>query len=250
MVIEYKYFFDSIAYEVFPPEVYNDPFVVYHGTSSKYSSHIEETGLITGSTPFDLAGADELVSILELDGVRAYDTPIGVMNAAQGLRNYIQYVRSGQARLSLSYLSYYCTLFASGPLKGGQIIDTIRRAREILSTALENNVITNAQITPAILAVFAEIDSHDFERGVIYAVKLPESLVGVTIENFVIYSTLSVPADKIIGKVYIPNDYDANAFDRVVTSKKNKEKLQMPKGLGAQINRKEMQGTLKNFEDY
>jgi hypothetical protein len=63
---EYTYNLDIDNLEIFPSEIYKDPFVVFHGTSSFHSDNIERNGFIKSQSPFNLDEARELIRILNL----------------------------------------------------------------------------------------------------------------------------------------------------------------------------------------
>ena len=58
----------SIAYP-FSKELYDDPLVVYHGTSSAYAPSIERDGLRTGAAPFDRAAFKTIVEAYQRIGL-------------------------------------------------------------------------------------------------------------------------------------------------------------------------------------
>jgi hypothetical protein len=238
---EYAYTLNPITFEIFPTEVYSNRFVVFHGTSSVYSDFIEKDGLIVGHAPFDLEVGEELIKLLELTEVKPYDKTKGIMNmnAAQGLKQYIQHRRALGARLSFSYLSYNCVLFAHGRLKGGQILGTLSDAKSALESAIAEDVIDKKIIPEQVHKILALSNVHSTAPGVVYAIKLPTDLTGVSVESLVIQSSNSVTVQNIIGKVVIPADFDETTFDRKLSSEKNKAKLYKAGGLGAELHRRE-----------
>jgi len=115
MIELFDFNYDNEKSEIFPPSIYDDPYVVFHGTSTYHSQSIEENGFIKGFSPFNLEDGKELVKFLVLDQVKPFDKPTFLgFNTSTFLSSYIAGIENGQFRLSCSYLSYFCGYFASG----------------------------------------------------------------------------------------------------------------------------------------
>jgi len=235
---EYHYNLDIDSLEIFPEEIYKDPFVVFHGTSSYHSESIERNGFIKSRSPFNLDQARELIRILKLPEIIAYDTPsiIG-MTQAQSLQDYTNAIDGNYFRLSFSCLSYQCVLFSSGQSKGGQAVGTIRRAKQIISKAITDGIATNAVISEPVSKLFNLIENIENAQGIIYAIKLPDTLEEITLELNVVYSSQNISVNSIVGKVFLPEYIEQ--IDKTTISKKLSDKLYNARGLGPIINRRE-----------
>jgi hypothetical protein len=234
----YNFNLDAEHLEIFPTEVWQDPFVVYHGTTSIHSNNIEANGFIKGVSPFNLEQAKELISVLESAAVKPFDTPSVIgMTQAQTLKDYINAIERGYFRLSFSYLSYQCVLFASGPSKGGQTFGTVRKAKEVIEQAISANAIDSSTITEPITELFRLSNIAADSGSLVYAVKLPNDLKNIKLEYNVIYSSDNIPANQIIGKVCIPDNFDLNTIDRKNINTKLMSKLYKPKNIGAILNK-------------
>lgn len=235
---EYTYNLDIDNLEVFPNEIYKDPFVVFHGTSTYHSENIERNGFIKAQSPFNLDEARELIRILRLPEIMMYDTPLfGGMTLAESLQHYINAIDGNNLRLSFSCLSYQCVLFSNGESKGGQAVGTIRRAEQIIFKAILEELVTNAVITEQVSRLFNLTKNIENAQGIIYAIKLSDSLDGITLENRVVYSSQNISVDSIIGKVLLPNEIQI--IDKATINKKLLDKLYNARGLGVIIGRRE-----------
>jgi len=212
---EYQYAFLDEFSEVFPEEIFNNPYIVFHGTSNYYSDEIEENGFEQGYSPFDENAVESLATLLETENFANYDEN----NIAGTLRHYLQ----NNMRLSFTCLSGCAIEFGLGISKGGQIIGKIRRARAVVQTAVTENPGLVNNISPLIENLFQICDDIGNHLGVIYAIRLPENLNGIIDENFVIYSDYYIPATSIIAKVILPDEIEE--FNRELFASRNKKKL-------------------------
>lgn len=195
---EYDYIFIEQSLEIFPPEIFNDPFIVFHGTSNYYSDNIEENGFERGYSPFEETDVQNLAVLLESENFRNYD----VNNIAGSLRHYL----SSSMRLSFTCLSGAAINFASGISKGGQIIGKIRKAQEIVHEVTANNAELNDIVDQSTRDLFALCGNIANDTGVVYAIRLPNDLKGIKDENFVIHSENSISAEAVVGKVILPDE--------------------------------------------
>lgn len=212
---EYKYTFNNQLLEVFPEEVFSNKYIVFHGTSNYYSDKIQENGFERGYCPFNKNGVSKLVNLSENPEFKNYDPK----NIAGSLRNYL----NSNMRLSFTSLSGAAIDFATGISKGGQIIGKIRNVQDILNKVVKENPESDNIIDHSIRDLFSLCDKIGNDSGVIYAVKLPNNLNGITHENLVIYSVNSIPATSIVGKVILPNEIIE--INRKSLTKQNKQKL-------------------------
>lgn len=239
-MVTYPFNLDTNNLEVFPPKVWQDPFVVFHGTSSTHSLNIETNGFLKSYSPYDLDAAKELVRILQLPQIEVFDTKSIVgMTQAETLKDYINAIEKEYFRLSFSYLSSLCVLYATGLSKGGQTVGTIRRAKEILDNAIAAGKAASSQITKPISSLFHGVEEINNSEAVVYAVRLPQDLNGITIEGTGIHSTVNIPANSIIGKTVIPNDFDIKLIDIKVANSKRTSKLFGVSGLASIQNRRD-----------
>lgn len=217
---EYGYIFNEQTLEIFPPEIFNDSFIVFHGTSNYYSDNIEENGFERGYSPFEETVVENLATLLESENFRNYD----VNNIAGSLRHYLR----NTMRLSFTCLSGAAINFASGISKGGQVIGKIRKAQEIVNEIVANNVELENIIDQSIRDLFVLCDNIINDSGVVYSIRLPNDLNGITDENFVIYSANSIPSALLVGKVILPDE--VQEIERENVTNRNKDKL--IKGIG------------------
>lgn len=88
--------------------------------------------------------------------------------------------------------------------------------------------------------LFSELDKVDNSQGVIYAVWLPESLIGIQYDlNNVIYANRDILKEQIIGKVHIPESPSESEIELNAIKQKIKSKLHVNGGLGVIIWRKQ-----------
>jgi hypothetical protein len=240
-MISYDYQFDQENLEIFPKEIWSDPYVIFHGTSEYHSSDIENNGIIKGKSPFDVDIARKLIELLELDDFKKYDFPknIAQLTTARGLNGYLYSIENVNFRLSFSYLSYACVLYSSGGFKGGLSLHYINEARDIINHAVSNNAMLKSIIEDDIFYLFNKVDQILNSRGVVYAIKVPKTLDGLEMGTGAIHSTLSILKEYIIGKVIVPNNIELNQLDHSMISSKHTLKLnQSSSSIGVLIEKK------------
>ncbi len=238
MITTFEYQLDTENWEIFPKDIWSDPYLIFHGTSSFHSETIEQNGWVKGHSPYDIADAAELINVLELPLIKPFDkATIFDLTTAKTLKSYVAANRYDQFRLSFAYLSSLCVLFSTGKSKGGQTLGNVRDAKEIIENATIANPSLQCVLTDPLERLFSLADQIDKASGVVYAIKLPKELEGITEEYGVIYSTISIPKELIVGKVIIPDDIDMSVLDRKFLSKKNKAKLLKPGHLGIILGR-------------
>jgi hypothetical protein len=193
-VLPFPYNFDPEELEIFPSEIYSDPFVVYHGTSAYHSPEIESKGLIPGRAPYNLQSARLLVNLLRNPIIAPLDT--------EKLADIIEHYIDNPLRISFGYVSTACETFASGPAKGGQSLVKVRQAETTLQQAKTTGLSIELPVdVQELFNTAANIARHP---GVIYAVKLPPNLIGITEEFGVIYSSLALFPGALVGKIILP----------------------------------------------
>ena len=129
----FKYDLDQKYYEIFPKDIYNDPLMVFHGTSSYHSKEIEQNGLVKGKSPYEVTNVFELIRVLEKP---EFGDNTFLVNS---IKEYVNAIRGKYFRLSFAYLSYFATYFAQGIAKGGQSLARIRRAEQIINNVLSSS---------------------------------------------------------------------------------------------------------------
>lgn len=202
MIELYEYFLDTQKLEVFPEEIWSDPYVVFHGTSSFHSENIEREGLIVSKSPYEIESGTILVNLLNSNEIYRFDN--SAKNIATSINDYLTSIQNNSFRLSFACLSSLCLSFSEGKSKGGQALSNIRKAKEIIESAHCENIISD--IPQKVQELFHLEEQIANQRGVIYAIKLPESLEGITLEMLNIHSSISIPSTHIIGKVIIPDN--------------------------------------------
>ncbi|MDP2161974.1 MAG: hypothetical protein Q8K02_15950 [Flavobacterium sp.] len=236
-ITTYPYQFNAETLEIFPQEIASNTFVLYHGTAEYHSENIENNGFHLGSCPFDIEAARELCTLLNNPLIVPYDLPNQYEQTCHSnFKGYIFGIENGQLRLSFSHLSYGCVPFASGPLKGGQSLNHVNEARRIINAAIVDNPILADNITPAIINLFNEVEQIQNSNGVVYAIRFPDTLVGLEVGIGVVHSNLAIPLEYIIGKVIIPEDGIPENITMQNISKTHQRKLfTAPNGLGILI---------------
>jgi hypothetical protein len=202
---EYPFHLYEPLFEIFPANISNDPFVVYHGTSILNSERIENNGFLAGIAPFEIAQAIDLINLLRSPSFSPYDAPMGMLNQtiAKGLEDYIQYVQSRSARISFTSLSFAATTFASGELKGGQALQYVGKARSILQRAVFDDIKLRPLIPDSVLGLLNYYDCIQNNLGVVYAINIPTDLSNYQLENYVLYSSGTILPNSIIAKVIV-----------------------------------------------
>lgn len=234
----FEYNLDRDNLEIFPTQIWQNPNVVFHGTSEYHSQQIEQSGFVPATSPFNLNDARELIRVLQLPEVSGFDKPKTFgMTVSRTLNNYVLGIENNDFRLSFAYLSYLCVFFSVGQSKGGQTLGNIREAKTIIQRATQANPDVEALITEPIRRLFELENTIANANGVVYAIHLESPYNGITEEYGNIHSTESISADKIIGKVILPNDIDLNTFNIQVTKQRNQDKLLKQGHLGIILNR-------------
>ncbi len=234
----FEYNLDKDNLEIFPNQIWQNPNVVFHGTSEYHSQKIEQNGFVPGTSPFNLDDAKELIRVLQLPEVSIFDKPKQFgMTVSRTLNNYVIGIEKNDLRLSFAYLSYLCVLFSVGQSKGGQTLGNIREAKNIIQRAIQANPDVKTLITEPIQKLFELENTIAKANGVVYAVSLESPYNGITEEYGNIHSTESILVDKIIGKVILPNDINLNTFNIQGTKERNQQKLLKQGHLGITLNR-------------
>ena len=224
---QFDYIFDEDNLEIFPKEIWENPYVVFHGTSEFHSSNIEKNGLIKATSPFDIKEAEELLRVLNLPQVSQFDQPKTFLNLTvrNTLASYVFGIQNNDFRLSFAYLSYLCVFFSTGKLIGGQTFGNIREAQIILKKAIAYYPEISSQLTEPIIRLFKLGDEIAKTNGVVYAIKLKPPFTGIMEEYGTIHSEFSIDKDSIIGKVILPSNIDTLGIDIALVKKRNQSKL-------------------------
>lgn len=236
----FDYTLDEQNFEIFPEQIWQNKYVIYHGTAAYHSPVIERDG-IQLKTPFDIPAAKKLIELLKREDISPFDVPKSILRSttAEGLAAYIYGIEHGELRLSFSHLSYICAQFASGSLKGGQSLHYIIEAQDIVTNAIQSNPAFQDEIDGDVTELFAEVATIRASEGVVYAIEVPHTLDGLELQNGVIHSYTPIPKDWLIGKVHIPNDFDLNLYPRSTVNQRNISKLTQNRfSLGVLIDKK------------
>ncbi|WP_419486727.1 hypothetical protein [Chryseobacterium bernardetii] len=228
----FEFIFDEVSNEIFPNEIWQDPNIVFHGTSQYHSQTIENNGFVPATCPFGINDAKELSTLLQLPQLGDKGSKF-----SRNLNSYIDSIENNNFRLSFTYLSFLSVLYASGQSKGGQILGTIRQAHSIITQAIRNNLLDSEVLTEPINRLFNLETNTSNENGVIYAVRLEQPYDGITEEYGTIHSTRNILPQNIIGKVILPNGYNTYGVDISQVKQINREKLLRPGHLGILLNR-------------
>jgi hypothetical protein len=233
----YPYQFDAQTLEIFPQEIAANTFVVFHGTAEYHSENIENNGLQLGRCPYDIEAAKELCILLTNPLIVPYDLPNRFGQTCHSSFNgYIFGIENNQLRLSFSHLSYGCVPFASGPLKGGQSLNHVNEAQRIINIAIANNPILAENITPTISNLFNQVQQIQNSNGVVYAIRFPNTLVGLEMGTGAVHSTIDITLEYIIGKVIIPeNGVQPNISIQQISAKLHYKLFTPPNSLGILI---------------
>lgn len=205
---EFAYIFNEIDCEVFPLSITQNKLIVYHGTCEYHSKSIEENGFVVNTAPYDILHAKKLIDILESEDFLIYDVPKGILKwtIAMSMKHYIEGIEKNEFKLSFSSLSTNCVSYTYGSNRGGQAMNDIREARQIIEESIKNNDSLKSKIPNEVNVLFDEISIIDKSKGVIYAIQLPEDLRGIEYYGEIIYSSISINKDCIVGKVIIPDE--------------------------------------------
>lgn len=237
---EYPYQLDETTLEIFPKEISSDPYVVYHGTADHHAQSIEKHGFTRGISPYDLGVARQLVDLLGHPDIAPFDTPRAFnMRLSQVLENYILGIERNEIKISFSAVSYGSVQFACGHLKGGQTLGKIRDAKEMIDNAILANASVESLITSGLNDLLALPDVISESKGVVYAIRLDPSLMGIVVENNIVYSKNPIGPECIVGKVYVPDNTSFTQEDRKRVNDRVKQKLFSTGGLGVIINRRD-----------
>lgn len=244
-MIEFPFNFDRTVLEVFPASIWDNSLIVYHGTSSYYSGQIEKNGFTRGHCPFDPALGRQLVALLRHSEVCSYDPPSGAlqMNVAAIIEQYLNNISVG-IRLSFSPLSGQAALYATGALKGGQILGQIRSAQQIIARCLDDRGSAKVpiEISAAVSTIeplFKMADEVMTSPGVVYAVQLPDSLEGIQVDLNIVYSTMDLPATSLVGKVMVPGSETRDSLGASSHHRRISQKLADHKSIRPVLMRRE-----------
>lgn len=238
MPTTYDFNLDRVNLEIFPNEIWQNPNIVFHGTSEYHSQLIETNGFVPATSPFNLDDARELIRVLQLPEVEPFDKPQAFgITVSKALNSYVFGIESGDFRLSFAYLSYLCVYFSTGQLKGGQTFGNIREAKSIIEQAIQVHPAVAELISEPINRIFQLEENVANAKGVVYAVKLEAPYNGITEQYGNIHSDIMIPTDRIIGKIVLPNEININEFGLAEVKQRNQQKLMKLGHLGIILNR-------------
>lgn len=234
----YDFCIDSVNFEIFPNNIWQEPNIVFHGTSEYHSQEIENNGFIPSTPPFNINDARELLRVLQLSEIIPFDQPNSIgITLSKTLNNYIFGIEHNNFRLSFAYLSLLCVFFSTGQSKGGQVFRIVREAKLIIQQAVQANQNLQEIISEPINRLFNIETIVANANGVVYAVRIESPYNGIKEEYGNIHSTLPISDNNIIGKVILPNDINTEEFTIQVVKQKNLLKLLKPGHLGIILKR-------------
>lgn len=237
-MIKIPYQLDNINLEIVPQEIWSNPLNVFHGTTTYHSKSIEKNGFIVNSAPYNIEYVKILVQTLISLDFEKYDLKKGFFNwtTAFGIEHYLDALEKKEFRLSFTPLSLASAQYTFSETKGGQAVRDIREAKKIFDLAIIENKSLEDKIPEEVLQLFDIVQEIDNSSGIVYVVQLPNHLNGIECDmNNVIYSSLSIPKELIIGKVLIPNQLNELEFDKTLINNKIKSKLHTNGGVALQI---------------
>jgi hypothetical protein len=231
---EFNFKYDTDSYEIFPKELYSNPLIVYHGTVEYYSEKIEKDGLIANFTPYNINTVKTLLKILPDINFSKYENKDRNCSIAKTIVDYLDIHKKNTRKLSFYCLSATCIKFTQNEYKGGQAFREIRMTKVIIDEVIKNDSNLSKCVINEVKELFDEVEKIDKSNGIVYAIKLPANLQGIELDNYIIRSSLSIPADSIIAKVVIPENYNTQFMNHEILLKRNESKL-YNNGLGREL---------------
>lgn len=230
---------------LFPPEIENDRWVLYHGTSSVAEQQIDAEGLIWKPATYSKADIDQLISIFESMG--------WVGTNAAGMAVLKPFTQAGDFGSEDKKPIYFyddglaaAPFYATRDCAGGETARAVRYAMADLDLFLEDEGVRNrrpvdlewlrdsiASLSDLRKRCFATQDAYDY--GIVYAVKfVPEDLESLTYHNAMgIRCFRDLAADRIVGKarLHAEDDVINRADERLDMFSRFMERADDPNGL-------------------
>jgi hypothetical protein len=240
----YPYEHDRKSLEIFPKEIWQNPRIVFHGTSSLRSASIERNGFTQALPAYDTVKAEQLVALLKTDAFSQCNISqkAGYLEVklADDISQYLYKFSTSEdeeyvSPVSFSVLSSYAAYFASKPhIKGGQGWRAIRNAKRVLSEFVRQNPSLATAIPPQVTSLFDDLDAVESAKGVVYAVLLPNDLQGMDLENSrgIIQAKVPITAKQLIGKVIVQADAIEASMEEPVLKEAAMNKFNRHGGLG------------------
>lgn len=239
--------FDQARFEetqlLFPDDIEDDPWVLFHGTSSSFAPRIEAEGLRRGQETVGRTTIEHIVNIFERLSMNPDDVGFGAYNVLKQYAGFDYGVTKGEPGLSPLYLaasSGKAATYASDDFLGGEKLRGVRKSLEVLDRVLhdEEGTSTYREYFGVPSYTFGEPDFAtadealnwlrvEWDRlaavreavaqqrradlcGVVYALQVPPADVsGFSIHRFMgIIVERDIPLEWLIGVVRIPRDQD------------------------------------------
>ncbi|MFZ4799252.1 MAG: hypothetical protein ACOYMA_17265 [Bacteroidia bacterium] len=189
----------------------------------------------------------KLIEILRITEITKFDEANRILdidisnntksNTAKAIEHYILNLQNKNLKISFTPLSTTCLKYTLCENKGGQAFNLIRSAKVIIDNAILSNPDLQNEIPYEVIQLFDLLPKLDSSQGVVYAIKLPDNLIGIHAEdwNKAVYSSNSLSVSYIIGKILIPIEFSELTLDIKVLDEKLSRKYFY--GIGQILNR-------------
>lgn len=229
----------------FPFLISNDPFVLYHGTSSQNERTIDQEGLRPKRSLFELAELKAIVLLFKSIGWRGSSGASLAVLEPFSINH--DFAHPEGKPLYLAESSHRACLYASLDFAGGEIARAVRHAFRELWSYVQNPAVREkhreqvqreieylkgfAAVLPPIprpdlsevrtalnrlsdVMHRAEQAQKSFKHGIVYAVKLgPEDLDELVANNSMgVKCSRPLPPRKLVAKTYVPAEYLHNPY--------------------------------------
>jgi hypothetical protein len=192
----------------FTSALYDDPQVIYHGTSSNYASLIECRGFMAGNVPLPLMDLESLVSVCERIGFRpwSYTTIKGLADGGKlthGMnrhvyfsanfwyaRDYARSIGGETVHNAILLTEELLSHLGSGHHQEGRLIEKVQEIRQrLLADTLGSfPVVYAVRVEPEWLGHPSDLDRDEHMKGFLTAA------VNISCAT-------AIPFDRLVGKV-------------------------------------------------
>lgn len=200
---------DDVRYP-FSQDLYDDPTVVYHGTSSCFAAAVEANGFVLGQIPFPVASVQRLVAISDSVNWKSWSRTV-----VKGLARHAMLDRGYDRAIYFSANYWFARGYATEV--GGE---TVNSAMVLAAELLESTVRDRLASDDLNELVAIQTELKDLTAGaipVVFAVRVdadwlrhPDSLERFQFRNLVetevnIACLKSVPIDRVLAKAECVN---------------------------------------------
>ncbi len=244
-----KYEFDpsllNEKVQLFPDEIENDPWVVYHGTSNIFEPNIDEYGFQWESS---MATKEEVSNVVDIFTEMNWGgNDRGALAVLKPFSLEHDFALGNSKPIYFAESSYRAMLYATHDFAGGETARALRKCIYELETYLHDQNIRDADMEYKMMEYNqllslnakagmrpAEIDLKwleskveklselknrcanvhlQSEYGVVYAVKFTQKDIDEK-SNFDYHASMGlkvfsrIPREKIVGKIYIPHSFE------------------------------------------